>query len=78
MSKGKDGTIDLYAPLATSAWRPISNKASKASLMDAAATENMQSSINKYLVEFSSIQLIRDKKYNKRWAMPLKRQKEKM
>jgi hypothetical protein len=36
--KGKD-TIDLDAPLVTSAGRPIGNKAAKAPLADAASTE---------------------------------------
>jgi hypothetical protein len=38
LSKGKDA-IDLDASLATSAWHPIGNKAAKAALADAAATE---------------------------------------
>jgi hypothetical protein len=35
LSKGKDGVIDLIAPLATSAGRAIGNKAAKAALLDA-------------------------------------------
>jgi hypothetical protein len=38
LSKGKDA-IDLDAPLATSARRPIGNKDAKAALADAASSE---------------------------------------
>jgi hypothetical protein len=44
--------LNLDAPLATPAGRPIGNKDAKAA----------QSSVNKCLVEVSSILLIRDKK----------------
>jgi hypothetical protein len=39
LSKGKDGTFYLDAPLATSAGRLIGNKVAKAALVDAAVTE---------------------------------------
>jgi hypothetical protein len=56
------------SPLATSAGRPIGNKADKAALADAAATEKTQSSITKCLAEISSTLLIRDKKADEKWA----------
>ncbi|KAK1693647.1 hypothetical protein QYE76_010344, partial [Lolium multiflorum] len=77
LSKGKD-VIDLDAPLATSAGRPIGNKAAKAALADAASSEKTQASITKCLVEVSSTLLSRDKKADERWAELLKRQEEKL
>ncbi|KAK1604766.1 hypothetical protein QYE76_028439 [Lolium multiflorum] len=77
LSKGKDA-IDLDAPLATSAGRPIGNKAAKAALADAPSAEKTQASLTQCLVEVSSTLLSRDKKAEERWAALLKRQEEKM
>jgi hypothetical protein len=77
LSKGKD-TIDLDAPLATSAWRPIGNKAAKAALANAASTEKTQVSITQCLAEVFSTLLFRDKKTDERWAALVKRQEENM
>ncbi|KAK1684066.1 hypothetical protein QYE76_044914 [Lolium multiflorum] len=77
LSKGKD-TIDLDAPLVTSAWRPTGNKAAKAALADAASCEKTQASITKCLADVSSTFLSRDKKADERWAELLKRQEEKL
>jgi hypothetical protein len=61
LSKGKDA-IDLDAPLATSAGRPISNKTAKAASADAAATKKTQASITQCLAEVSSTLIFREKK----------------
>jgi hypothetical protein len=55
LAKGKDGIIDLVAPLATSAGRPIGKKAAKAAILEATSTEKIQLSINKCLVDVSLI-----------------------
>jgi hypothetical protein len=39
--KGKDGVIDLNAPLATSAGHAIGNKAAKAALLDAVVEQQV-------------------------------------
>jgi hypothetical protein len=78
LSKGKDGTIDLDAPLATSAGRPIGNNAAKAALLDATAIEKTRLSINKCLADVSLALLIRDKKTDEIWATLLKRKEEKI
>jgi hypothetical protein len=50
LAKGKDDVIDLDALLATLAGRPIWN-AAKATALEAALTEKIQSSINKCLAD---------------------------
>jgi hypothetical protein len=62
LEKGKDGLIDLYAPLIASVVHPIGKKASKAVALEAVSTDKTLSSINKCIVDVSSNLLIPDKK----------------
>jgi hypothetical protein len=75
LSKGKDA-IDLDVPLATSAGRPIGNKAATATALEEASTEKIQSSIKKCLIDVSSNLFIRYKKADERWAVLLQKQKK--
>jgi hypothetical protein len=68
LGQGQNGVIDLDAPLAASAGRPICSRAAKATALEAASIEKIQSSINKCLANVSSNLLIRDKKADERWA----------
>jgi hypothetical protein len=70
--------IDLDAPLTASAGRPIRKRGAKATTLEAALTEKIQSSIKKCLADVASNLLIHDKKVNERWATLLQNQEEKM
>jgi hypothetical protein len=78
LARGKDGTINLDAPLATSTWHHIGNKTATNTTLEAASTEKIQSWINKCLADVYSHMLIRDQKADERWAALLQKQEEKI
>ena len=57
-----DGTVDLDAPMNTSAGRPIGTKRAKNALSDAAALEKAAASIEKYIAGVSTTMATRAEK----------------
>jgi hypothetical protein len=68
LAKGKDGIVDLDAPVIALAGFPTGNKAAKAAALEGALTEKISLSINKCIADVSSNIIIRNKKANERWA----------
>jgi hypothetical protein len=68
LAKGKDGIVDLDAPVIALAGFPTGNKVAKATALEGALTEKIPLSINKCIDDVSSNLIIHDKKANERWA----------
>lgn len=73
-----DGTVDLDAPMNTSAGRPIGTKRAKNALSDAAASEKAAASIEKYIAGVSTTMATRAEKSEERWKTIFQKQDEKI
>ena len=73
-----DGTVDLDAPMNTSAGRPIGTNRAKNALSDAAASEKAAASIEKYIAGVSTTMAMRAEKSEERWKTIFEKQDEKI
>ena len=73
-----EGVVDLDAPVATSAGRPIDNKKAKAVVNDAASSDRVLSAMDKCLSDVSSNMASRAEKSDQRWKSLLSKQDEKI
>jgi hypothetical protein len=78
MANTADDVVDLDAPLATLAGRPIGNKKAKLAAIELASADRAQASIDKCLADVSAHLLIRGEKSDERWKSLLSKQDEKI
>jgi hypothetical protein len=78
LAKRVGNVIDLDVPQAASAGRPIDNKKAKAAVLEAASSDKLASSIDKYISDVSSNLTTRAEKSDQRWKSILLKQDEKI
>jgi hypothetical protein len=75
LALGKDGPFDPRASTpAASEGRPIGNKTAKAARDTVPSSERLQSSLEKCITNVASNAMLREQKYDARWAVMLEKQ----